>query len=150
MDSTTQVETHHGGLAAEVPPSQPSDKTPGPELSGHGGSKLELPAPRLPPPKVEDPGDEEEFLATKPSKKDRRAFESKKEQFQAWNDYENTRDEIEGTLASDNQRVVQDFFLDGQDYRSQFEAARELVDQARVIIETEADSEKRLKAFRSK
>jgi hypothetical protein len=153
MDSTTQVVTQNSGPSSDTSTGQASHGTSSAKLKGNDlgkGEVEELPPPKSQPQKVKKPIDEEEFLKTKPSKTKRRAWEKQNEKFKEHEDYENLKTEIEETLASTSSIEVLNFFLDSQVFESKYEAAAELVDQARMVIEINAEPEKRVKAYASK
>lgn len=143
MNSTTQVITQHGGPSSDsTHDHQVPGQSSGREPKDTSGKKFKLPDPKTPPPK---PQDEEEFRKTKPTKKQIQAWDDQKKDYKDHNDF---KAEVEENWAG-NGRGLEDEFLETQDYANKYEAAGELVDLARLIIETDIEPTKRLEAYTS-
>lgn len=149
MNSTTQVVPQHGGSASQNSSDQPPNHTSASQSSGHVVAEVGLPSPKPPPPEVSKPQNEEDFKKTNPSKEQRLAWEKQQAEYDVYEGYKNAKYRVEVNFASENKREVEEEFLDGQEYRSKYEAVRELIDEARTTIETDAEPEKRLKALSS-
>jgi hypothetical protein len=143
MNSTTQVITQHDGPSSESTHDQVPGQSSGREPKDTSGKKFKLPDPKTPPP---EPQNEEEFRKTKPTKKQIQAWEDQKKEYGVHIDFKR---EVEESWAG-NGRGLEDEFLETQDYANKYEAAEELVNLARLIIETDIEPTKRLEAYTSK
>lgn len=148
MNGATQVATLNSASTSEQAHAQAPNEHPTPRPTDNVVEKAKLPSPKPSPPEVEQPKEWEEFLKTKPSKQQVRAWEKQDEDYQAFESHKGAIESVE-KLASDDQRVVEELFLDGQQYKSKYEAAVGMVDQLVEIVETNADNAKRLKALSS-
>jgi len=143
MNNTTQVITQQGGPSPKSTYVQAPGQSSGREPKDTSLKNFKLPDPRTPPP---EPQNEEEFRKTKPTKKKIQAWEDQKKKYEVHNDF---KTEVEENWAG-NGRGLEDEFLETQDYANKYEAAEELVNLARLIIETDIEPTKRLEAYTSK
>lgn len=110
-------------------------------------NKFTLPPPKPAPLRVEkEPESTESFKQENPqaSNAEIQAHEASIKAWEHWQDYEAVRDEVEekGKRAGGNLSI-----FDGQDVSNEEEAARDWVDEMRLVIETDADQNLRRGAY---